>query len=441
MKYWKNINRLVFGSVIVIGLCLVWLRPVQAVITVSPSQCGSTTTDGKDVFLKNINGQYTLEQPLGAKTQVANVGEYVSVVYRYALGMVGILATVLIMAGGLIWLSSAGNEQMITQGKEIITSALVGLVIALFSYSILYWINPQFTSLNMEVFKIPVPKEIYQCTNVPTVIPISTKKGLNGGDETACSGVDNELQWIANNVLPSLCANCTLYISDGFRTGDEQADLYHCYQEKQSTGTCPASCDGQCNEATKPCCGDHNKGLAVDVCLIAPGGNTLQSGPYAGAIQSSCPYMKEEFNNGGSGANAAALKANQDLLKAIMTQGNFSPYSGEWWHFTYKGQCNQGTAIQYRSCTQNPAMPGTATDFFCIGDYQKSHYDPASGNVYRYYYAPAGCDMSNKTNCDSLDPTVSQSLSPKKCVQPRTYVFDSAKSLGGSRYATEPTCQ
>lgn len=121
----------------------------------------TTTKDGKtkDIFLTTIPASYTLEQPLGAKAQVANIGEYINLVYRYALGIIGIIATVLIMVGGLIWLSSAGNEQLITQGKEIITSAVIGLVIGLFSYSILYWINPKLLSLDMAVFKIPIPPE------------------------------------------------------------------------------------------------------------------------------------------------------------------------------------------------------------------------------------------------------------------------------------------
>jgi hypothetical protein len=78
------------------------------------------------------------------------------VVYKFALGIIGLLAVVIIMFGGLQWMAAAGNEQMITGAKELITSAVAGLVIALLSYSILAFINPQLLSLNFTILKIPV---------------------------------------------------------------------------------------------------------------------------------------------------------------------------------------------------------------------------------------------------------------------------------------------
>ncbi|MFA6388834.1 MAG: hypothetical protein WCW27_06265, partial [Patescibacteria group bacterium] len=60
----------------------------------------------EDQYVTDIN--YTLEQPLSSITTITNLGQYINLVYRYALGLVGIIATVLIMAGGVMWLTSAG---------------------------------------------------------------------------------------------------------------------------------------------------------------------------------------------------------------------------------------------------------------------------------------------------------------------------------------------
>ncbi|MFA5995132.1 MAG: pilin [Patescibacteria group bacterium] len=137
----------------------------------------------EDQYVTDIN--YTLEQPLSSITTITNLGQYINLVYRYALGLVGIIATVLIMAGGVMWLTSAGNEQSITQGKELITSAVIGLVLALFSYSILYLINPNFVNMKLAVLKIPVPAELANpdnaCVNDKPLIEKTGLKTCSGG--------------------------------------------------------------------------------------------------------------------------------------------------------------------------------------------------------------------------------------------------------------------
>ena len=99
---------------------------------------------------------YTLEQPFGGQQQVTSAAQYIQLVYQFSLGIVGIFATVLIMFGGLQWIQAAGNEQKITSAKEIIVSAVTGLVIALLSYTILVFINPQLVQQGFSLKKISV---------------------------------------------------------------------------------------------------------------------------------------------------------------------------------------------------------------------------------------------------------------------------------------------
>lgn len=70
------------------------------------------------------------------------IGEYIAGIYKYAVGVVGILATVILMVGGVIWLMAGGDASRITEAKAWITAAITGLVIMLCSYVILYQINP-----------------------------------------------------------------------------------------------------------------------------------------------------------------------------------------------------------------------------------------------------------------------------------------------------------
>jgi len=70
------------------------------------------------------------------------IAEYIKAIYKYALGIVGILATVVMMFGGVLWITAGGNAERVTNAKSWLTAALTGLVLALTSYMILYIVNP-----------------------------------------------------------------------------------------------------------------------------------------------------------------------------------------------------------------------------------------------------------------------------------------------------------
>ena len=61
-------------------------------------------------------------------------------VIRTALGLLGIVALVLILYGGFVWMTAAGDEEKISQAKKILVNAVIGLAIILSAYSITYFI-------------------------------------------------------------------------------------------------------------------------------------------------------------------------------------------------------------------------------------------------------------------------------------------------------------
>ena len=75
------------------------------------------------------------------------IGEYIGALYRYGVGLAVILAVIMIMLGGFMWLMSAGSPDKVGRAKEYITGALTGMFLALFSFLILYTINPRLVSL------------------------------------------------------------------------------------------------------------------------------------------------------------------------------------------------------------------------------------------------------------------------------------------------------
>jgi len=65
---------------------------------------------------------------------------------KILLGFVGSLALLAFIVGGVIFLTSGGNAEQVTKGKQIILGAVIGLVIVFASYAIIQFV---FTALNI----------------------------------------------------------------------------------------------------------------------------------------------------------------------------------------------------------------------------------------------------------------------------------------------------
>jgi len=52
-------------------------------------------------------------------------------VLNFLLASVGILSVIMLVVGGVMYLSSAGSEDRIDQGKKIVTNAIIGIIISL----------------------------------------------------------------------------------------------------------------------------------------------------------------------------------------------------------------------------------------------------------------------------------------------------------------------
>jgi len=61
-------------------------------------------------------------------------------IVRYFLGFLGIIALIIIIYGGFVWMTSAGNPEKVTLAKRILTSAVIGLVIILSAFMIVSFI-------------------------------------------------------------------------------------------------------------------------------------------------------------------------------------------------------------------------------------------------------------------------------------------------------------
>ena len=110
---------------------------------------GSTEIDCKDAEGRVVECKGGSNE---AKVSGNLAGQYIAALYRFFIGIAGIIAVIMIAFGGFAWLFSGGSSEKITKAKEIIFGAVTGLLLALVSYLILYTINPQLVN-----FKLAIP--------------------------------------------------------------------------------------------------------------------------------------------------------------------------------------------------------------------------------------------------------------------------------------------
>ena len=98
--------------------------------------CVSTSSD--------TSGTVSLANPLGeGKT---NIPMLLGTIINSVLGIVGSLALVMFIYGGITWMLSAGNQEQVTKGKNILIWAAAGIVIIFISYALVRFVLTTITA-------------------------------------------------------------------------------------------------------------------------------------------------------------------------------------------------------------------------------------------------------------------------------------------------------
>lgn len=134
-----------------------------------------------------------------------SIGDYIRVIFVAFIWVVGILATVMVVYGGIKWVAAAGNAGRIKDARDIVDNAVIGVVIALTSVVLLNIINPSFTKLN-GIFLGDVGKQMFGDTDVATgefneALTCTTKKGPIQVENT-CSVSTVKFGWPVADVDP-----------------------------------------------------------------------------------------------------------------------------------------------------------------------------------------------------------------------------------------------
>lgn len=82
----------------------------------------------------NLGLTSDVESALGLGTQDVRVT--VARIINVFMGLLGIVAVVIVLYGGFLWMTAGGNEERVEKAKQLIVAGIIGLAIILSAYAI-----------------------------------------------------------------------------------------------------------------------------------------------------------------------------------------------------------------------------------------------------------------------------------------------------------------
>ncbi|MBI4240054.1 C40 family peptidase [Candidatus Uhrbacteria bacterium] len=99
------------------------------------------------------------------------ISRYIVAIYKWIMGFASILAMLAFVYAGVLWMNARGDSGQVGEAKKVMTNAIVGLVLTLGSYTLLWAINPRLVQtdslqllgvkkLSIEFTPPPTPEEL-----------------------------------------------------------------------------------------------------------------------------------------------------------------------------------------------------------------------------------------------------------------------------------------
>jgi amino acid transporter len=70
---------------------------------------------------------------------------------KYTLTFLGVIFLILMIYGGYLWMTAQGNEEQVTKAKNLISAAVIGLIIVVAAYAISYFVISKLGNETLEL--------------------------------------------------------------------------------------------------------------------------------------------------------------------------------------------------------------------------------------------------------------------------------------------------
>lgn len=200
--------------------------------------------------------------------------DYISYAYRWAAGVIGVVAILMIIISGFMMVFASGNQQVVDEAKSRMMGAILGLALMIVSALLLWTINPGFFG-NVYISQTEEPQLIgtasplqstavraraIEAARTGSVLPRPTKnldcsaqlKELGISDPKAASGLAwqvNDMNRDGKLVLYPISASV-----DGSGPLENIASMMRgeCPITEHYTTNPPSNCDGSSNGSSDP---------------------------------------------------------------------------------------------------------------------------------------------------------------------------------------------
>lgn len=134
---------------------------------------------------------FTSGKSVEVKESTLTLVNYIVAIFKYSTGVIGIIAAIALMIGGIIWLTAGGSHEKVASARTLIGSSLVGMCIAFSAFLLLSLVNT-----NLVNFKVmPITK--IQYISVDNVCALKT---ANDGSTTAANIPKEECEQLKTTV-------------------------------------------------------------------------------------------------------------------------------------------------------------------------------------------------------------------------------------------------
>jgi len=139
MLQWINKNGKQENSAL-IAKAILALFFLSTLLLAAPASAADTTTfrSQADPNSEIQQGLQTIQQPLGLPA--TDIRLIIANIIRIALALLGVILLGLILYGGFLWMTAGGNDEQIGKAKKVLVNAVIGLIIILSAYSIVWFI-------------------------------------------------------------------------------------------------------------------------------------------------------------------------------------------------------------------------------------------------------------------------------------------------------------
>ena len=96
-------------------------------LPMAPLAHASTASD-----IRTLTGINDADLGLGRQGLETTIQDIIGII----LGFLGLIAVVIILIGGFMWMTAGGNEERVKKGRQFIINGVIGLVIILAAYAI-----------------------------------------------------------------------------------------------------------------------------------------------------------------------------------------------------------------------------------------------------------------------------------------------------------------